>query len=60
MVKRAVLIWLSLLVFGNEISTLGAIGTIMVTFGVFFYQKAKSHQKWLKQKARQDKENGVV
>lgn len=59
-VKRAVLIWLSVLVFGNEISTLGAIGTIMVTFGVFFYQKAKSHQKWLKEKARQDKENSVV
>ena len=32
----------------------------MVTFGVFFYQKAKSHQKWLKEKARQDKENSVV
>ncbi|KAK2557356.1 Solute carrier family 35 member E2A, partial [Acropora cervicornis] len=56
--KRAVLIWLSVLVFGNEVSGLGAIGTIMVTVGVFFYQKAKSHQKWLREKAtRQDKEH---
>lgn len=59
--KRAVLIWLSVLVFGNEVSGLGAIGTIMVTLGVFFYQKAKSHQKWLREKAtRQDKEHDSV
>jgi len=48
-------------VFGNEVSGLGAIGTIMVTVGVFFYQKAKSHQKWLREKAtRQDKEHDSV
>lgn len=59
-VKRAVLIWLSVLVFGNEVSALGAVGTIMVTCGVFLYQKAKNHQKRLKEKIRQDKEHDVV
>lgn len=58
--KRAVLIWLSVLVFGNEVSILGAVGTVMVTCGVFLYQKAKTHQKQLQDKARQDKENAVV
>lgn len=59
-VKRAFLIWLSVLVFGNEVSVLGAVGTIMVTCGVFLYQKAKNQQKLLKEKAKADKEHDVV
>lgn len=59
-VKRAVLIWLSVLVFGNQVTALGAVGTIMVTCGVFLYQKAKNHQKRLKEKAREDREHDVV
>lgn len=58
--KRALLIWLSVLVFGNEVTTLSAIGTIMVTCGVFLYQRAKSHQKKIKQKDREDKEHEEV
>lgn len=59
-VKRAVLIWLSVLVFGNEVSVLGAVGTIMVTCGVFLYQKAKNQQKLFKEKAKADKEHDIV
>lgn len=59
-VKRAVLIWLSVLVFGNEVSVLGAVGTIMVTCGVFLYQKAKNQQKILKEKTKAVKEHDVV
>lgn len=59
-VKRAFLIWLSVLVFGNEVSVLGAVGTIMVTCGVFLYQKAKNQQKFLKEKAKADKEHDIV
>lgn len=55
-VKRAVLIWLSVLVFGNEVTALGAVGTIMVSCGVFLYQRAKNHQKQLKEK-EEDKEH---
>ena len=58
--KRAVLIWLSVLVFGNEVSVLGAVGTIMVTCGVFLYQKAKNQQKLFKEKAKADKEHDIV
>jgi len=59
-VKRALLIWLSVLVFGNEITVLSAVGTVMVTCGVFLYQKAKNHQKQLKQKDREHKEHEDV
>lgn len=59
-VKRAFLIWLSVLVFGNEVTALSAVGTFMVTCGVFLYQRAKNHQKLLKEKDREVKEHEEV
>ena len=41
-VKRAMLIWLSVLVFGNHVTLLSGLGTITVTFGVFCYNKARA------------------
>ncbi|EDO37817.1 predicted protein [Nematostella vectensis] len=43
-VKRAVLIWISVLMFGNEVSALSALGTMIVTCGVFLYQRAKRQE----------------
>jgi len=40
-VKRAGLIWFSVLVFGNAVTILGAFGTFLVVFGVFLYQRAR-------------------
>jgi len=40
-VKRAGLIWFSVLVFGNAVTVVGAFGTFLVIFGVFLYQKAR-------------------
>jgi len=40
-VKRAGLIWFSVIVFGNEVTFLGAFGTFLVVFGVFLYQRAR-------------------
>ncbi|GFQ91662.1 solute carrier family 35 member E2B [Trichonephila clavata] len=40
-VKRAVLIWLSVITFGNKITFLGGLGTTIVIAGVFGYNKAK-------------------
>ncbi|XP_008048302.1 solute carrier family 35 member E2B [Carlito syrichta] len=44
-VKHALSIWLSIIVFGNRITSLSAIGTVLVTLGVLFYNKAKQHQQ---------------
>jgi len=43
-VKRAILIWLSVLVFGNDVSVLSAIGTIIVILGVFLYNQARHYE----------------
>ncbi|KFM78947.1 Solute carrier family 35 member E2, partial [Stegodyphus mimosarum] len=40
-VKRALLIWLSVITFGNKVTFLGGLGTTIVIFGVFGYNKAK-------------------
>ncbi|RWS27745.1 Solute carrier family 35 member E2-like protein [Leptotrombidium deliense] len=40
--KRAFLIWLSILFFGNPITTLSWIGTATVIFGVLIYNKARN------------------
>ncbi|XP_054722447.1 solute carrier family 35 member E2B-like [Uloborus diversus] len=40
-VKRAFLIWLSVITFGNKVTFLGGLGTTIVIFGVFGYNKAK-------------------
>ena len=42
-VKRAVLIWLSVLWFGNAVTFLSGLGTIIVTVGVFLYNQARRH-----------------
>lgn len=43
--KHALSIWLSIIVFGNKITSLSAIGTVLVTVGVLLYNKAKQHQQ---------------
>ncbi|KAH3826921.1 solute carrier family 35 member E2A-like [Dreissena polymorpha] len=40
-VKRAFLIWLSIIVFGNPVTFLSGLGTIVVTVGVLCYTKAR-------------------
>ena len=39
--KRAVLIWFSILVFGNNVTLLSAVGTFLVVIGVFLYHRAR-------------------
>jgi len=39
--KRAFLIWLSVIIFGNPVTTLSWIGTGFVICGVFLYNKAR-------------------
>ncbi|XP_005099271.1 solute carrier family 35 member E2A [Aplysia californica] len=46
-VKRAFLIWLSVLLFGNPVTFLSGLGTITVTIGVLLYTKAKDHDQRL-------------
>ena len=46
-VKRAMLIWLSVLWFGNPVTVLGALGTITVTCGVLCYNKAREYEHHL-------------
>ncbi|KAJ3655324.1 hypothetical protein Zmor_014459 [Zophobas morio] len=41
--KRAFLIWLSVIMFGNEVTLLSAVGTITVIAGVFMYIKAQEY-----------------
>jgi len=44
-VKRAFIIWLSILVFGNQITAGSGIGTMIVICGVFVYNKAQGISK---------------
>ncbi|XP_018424179.1 PREDICTED: solute carrier family 35 member E2-like [Nanorana parkeri] len=44
-VKHALSIWLSIIVFGNRITSLSAIGTVLVIIGVMLYNKARQHQR---------------
>jgi solute carrier family 35 protein E2 len=39
--KRAFLIWTSVLLFGNEVTFLSGLGTIVVILGVFLYNAAQ-------------------
>ena len=45
-VKRAILIWLSVLVFGNPVTFLSGLGTCIVTAGVFVYNKAREYEQY--------------
>lgn len=42
-VKRAFLIWISVILFGNPVTFLSGLGTIIVTVGVLLYTKAKDY-----------------
>ena len=44
-VKRAILIWLSVLIFGNPVTFLSGLGTCIVTLGVFMYNKARDYEQ---------------
>ncbi|XP_005404254.1 PREDICTED: solute carrier family 35 member E2-like [Chinchilla lanigera] len=44
-VKHALSIWLSIIVFGNKITSLSAVGTVLVTVGVLLYNKARQRQQ---------------
>ena len=46
-VKRAFLIWTSVLLFGNPVTFLSGLGTVTVTVGVILYTKAKDHDSRL-------------
>lgn len=43
--KHALSIWLSIIVFGNRVTSLSAVGTILVMAGVLLYNKAKQYQQ---------------
>ncbi|KAK5616096.1 hypothetical protein CRENBAI_017611 [Crenichthys baileyi] len=44
-VKHALSVWLSVIVFSNHITLLGATGTVVVFIGVFLYNKARQIQR---------------
>ncbi|XP_032376702.1 solute carrier family 35 member E2A [Etheostoma spectabile] len=44
-VKHALLVWLSIIVFSNQVTILSAIGTVLVFIGVFLYNKARQFQR---------------
>lgn len=39
--KRAFLIWVSVMLFGNEVTVLSGLGTAVVILGVLLYNKAR-------------------
>lgn len=43
-VKRAFLIWMSVILFGNSITILSGLGTIIVITGVVIYNKVKQYE----------------
>lgn len=43
-VKRAFLIWMSVILFGNSITLLSGLGTIIVIAGVVIYNKVKQYE----------------
>ncbi|XKL66539.1 hypothetical protein PGB90_009959 [Kerria lacca] len=44
-VKRAFLIWLSIIMFGNPVTILSGLGTVIVIVGVTLYNKAQEYDK---------------
>lgn len=44
-VKRAIAIWLSVLIFGNSVTLLSAVGTFVVILGVLLYNKARDYEQ---------------
>lgn len=47
--KRALLIWFSVYIFGNQVGYMSAVGTIMVILGVLFYIHSKHIDKNIKE-----------
>ena len=43
--KRAFLIWLSVMLFGNEVTILSGLGTSIVISGVLLYNKAQDYDR---------------
>lgn len=41
--KRAFLIWMSIILFGNSITILSGLGTVIVIAGVVIYNKVKQY-----------------
>ena len=48
--KRALLIWLSVLLFGNPVTFLSGLGTVVVICGVLLYNKAQEIDGKIKRK----------
>ena len=44
-VKRALLIWLSVLIFHNPVTFLSGVGTFIVIFGVILYNEGRTPEK---------------
>uniref|UniRef100_A0A3P8UZ27 Solute carrier family 35 member E2B n=1 Tax=Cynoglossus semilaevis TaxID=244447 RepID=A0A3P8UZ27_CYNSE len=44
-VKHALSVWLSILIFSNQVTVLSAAGTALVFIGVVFYNKARQQQR---------------
>ena len=42
--KRALLIWLSVIVFNNPVTLLSGIGTVVVVVGVLLYNRARDYE----------------
>ena len=51
-VKRALMIWASVLVFGNPVTLLSGLGTMVVFGGVLLYNKARSIEQALRSSAQ--------
>lgn len=47
-VKRAFLIWLSIIMFGNPVTLWSGFGTVIVIVGVTLYNKAQEYDKLYK------------
>jgi solute carrier family 35, member E2 len=46
--KRAVLIWFSVIIFQNQVGYMSAIGTFLIISGVLFYNNSKTLDKQFK------------
>ena len=44
-VKRALLIWLSIIIFHNPVTFLSGFGTLMVILGVILYNEGRDREK---------------
>ncbi|CAF1439474.1 unnamed protein product [Adineta ricciae] len=59
-VKRALLIWLSVLIFHNPVTFLSGFGTLTVIFGVILYNEARDIEKKAGNSATSANNNGPV